>query len=140
MKPNLMNGTTLFIEYMITYTFIILYFMHRLLHTFIMGVMLLGLSANVFFLQMNMTRKFYNQRLQTDPQLHEKGTQKTDSHTTLKQSNWLSFSARGFLNYKGHQEQNLKKEPNTSYRNHRCKNKQSFHKSYSLSVIRRDHK
>ena len=60
------------------------------------GLMILGLLENVFFLIMNMTmtRQFHNNRMQSDPQLHEEGTQNTDSHTTLKQSKPLSFSAR----------------------------------------------
>ena len=41
--------------------------------------MLLGLPANVFFLQMNMTRKFHNNILQTEPGLHEEGTHNTDT-------------------------------------------------------------
>ena len=65
------------------------------------------LPANAFFLHMNMTRKFYNHRLQTDPWLHEEGTQNKDIHTTLKRSNHLSFSARELLNSKRHQEQSL---------------------------------
>ena len=78
------------IDYYI-YTYIVSYFMHGIQHFFTSyiykGLMLFGLSANVYFLQMNMTRKFHNHRLQTDPQLHEIGQQK-------KQSNQLSFSAR----------------------------------------------
>ena len=71
--------------------------MHRIQHftSYIYkGLMLLGLLENVFFLIMNISRKFHNHRLQTDPWLHEEATKNTDSHTTLKQSNQLSFSAR----------------------------------------------
>ena len=54
--------------------------------------MLLGLPANVFFLQMNMTRKFHNHRLQAEPRLHE--DTEHGYHVTLKRSDQLSSSAR----------------------------------------------
>ena len=62
---------------MITYTYIVAYFMHRIQHfaSYIYnGLVLLKFPANAFFLEMNMTRKFHNHRLQTDPRLHEEGT------------------------------------------------------------------
>ena len=43
------------------------------------GLKLLGLPANVFFLQKNMTWKFHNNRLQTEPRLREEGTHNTDT-------------------------------------------------------------
>ena len=57
--------------------------------------MLLWLEANLI----------HNHRLQTYSQLHEKGTQNKDSHTTLNKNNPLSFSK---IMTEGHQEQHLK--------------------------------
>ena len=92
-------------------------------------------KTNVFFLQMNMTRKFHNHRLQIDPWLHDKGAQNTVSHTTLKRSDQLSFSARWLQYYKGHQEQNLKTM--AQHKLPQPVGATTIQNSYSLSVIRK---
>ena len=76
--------------------------------------MLLGLPSNLFFLQMNMARKFHNQRLQTDPRLHDEGTQNTDSHTPLKQSNQLSSQQDDCRTIKGIKNNIWKQGANTN--------------------------
>ena len=46
--------------------------------------MLSGFSATRFFLQVSMTRRCHNHRLQTKPWHHEEGTQNTDNFNTKK--------------------------------------------------------
>ena len=46
--------------------------------------MLSKLPANVFFLQVNMTRKCHNHRLLNDPQHIQEGTRNTDIYNLIK--------------------------------------------------------
>ena len=48
------------------------------------GVMLSRLPANVFFLQVNMTRKCHNHRLLTDPLHLQEGAGNTDIYNIIK--------------------------------------------------------
>ena len=70
--------------------------------------MLYRLPAYAFYLQVSMTRKCLNHKLQTDPQHPGEETQTTDSHNTIKVKQQslslslsLSLSARQYLNQKG---------------------------------------
>ena len=53
--------------------------------------MLSRLPANVFFLEVNMTRKFHNHSLLTDPLHLQEGTQNADIYNMIKMKQPVLF-------------------------------------------------